>query len=435
MSVIEELASSGMTAAAARRAEALFARVDEAHSKTFRTPSFHLWVPGRIEVLGKHTDYAGGRSLLCAVERGFCVAVSARDDGRVNIVNAVSEERVGGFPHQDEAGAPAHWSNYARVVTRRLARDFGPLRGADITFASNLPIAAGVSSSSALVTALSLAILQIDELPRHPTYVQNIHDEDALAGYLGAVENGLPFGALPGDRGVGTFGGSEDHTAILRAHVGTVVQYRFHPVRCERVIPLPGRHSFIIASSGVRAEKTGSALDAYNRLSALSRAALDRWNALSGRRDDSLGQAVTACGDEVAHALRAVSPELAERAEQFTIESERLIPACSEALALGDVKRFGTLVDDSMRNAERMLRNQVPETSFLARHARELGATAASAFGAGFGGSVWAMVDAEREADLMDALRHSYGDRFPEHREAAEFFATPAGPPALAVPA
>jgi galactokinase len=431
VSVVEELAAAGMTERAARRTSALFARVDSVHEKMSDAQPRHLWVPGRIEVLGKHTDYAGGRSLLCAVERGFCVAASPRDDGRVNIVSVASDEQVTATAPADASAPSAHWSNYARVVTRRLSRDFGPLRGADITFASDVPIAAGVSSSSALVTALSLAILTTNELSKHPAYGQNIRDQDALAGYLGAVENGLPFDALPGDHGVGTFGGSEDHTAILRARVGSLVQYRFRPVQCERVIPLPGRYSFIVAATGVRAEKTGAALEAYNRLSILSGMALERWNALTGRADDSLGTAVAACGDDVAGALRATSPELAERAEQFTIETERLIPACVHALERGDVDRFGALVDESMRHAERMLRNQVPETSFLARRARELGAVAASAFGAGFGGSVWAMVEVERAPDLLHALRDSYTDNFPEHRDAAEFFETPAGPPAL----
>ena len=53
-----------------------------------------FFVPGRIEVLGKHTDYAGGRSLLCAAERGFCVAASVREDARVSMVDARSRSRV-----------------------------------------------------------------------------------------------------------------------------------------------------------------------------------------------------------------------------------------------------------------------------------------------------------------------------------------------------
>jgi galactokinase len=432
----ERLVAAGMSAAEALRKQALFTRVDVALPAAPTLRCHHLWVPGRIEVLGKHTDYAGGRSLLCAVERGFCVAASTRDDGFVFVVDATTGELVSvridaaDTPGPD-ASAPGHWSNYVRTAVSRLARDFAPIRGADIAFASDLPIAAGVSSSSALVTSLSLALMAVNEVKNRPAYGTLIGDDDALAGYLGAVENGLSFGNLPGARGVGTFGGSEDHTAILRSRVDSLVQYRFCPVRFERAVPLPANHEFLIASSGIAAEKTGSALEAYNRVSMLSRTALEHWNAATSRRDGSLGDAAAMCGIDLPRRLAAQSTELAQRAEQFLIESEQLVPAAGDALAVGHVERFGEVVERSMRNAEQMLHNQVPETVFLARRARELGAVAASAFGAGFGGSVWALVPNDRLAEVADALRQAYVMAFPAHAETAEFFQTAAGPAAM----
>src|SRR5512143_399107 len=89
-----------------------------------------FFVPGRIELLGKHTDYAGGRSLLCAVERGFCVAVRPRSDASVRVIDAVTGTR--------------NDSVYVSTVTARLARNFPTARrGADVAFASDLPVAAG----------------------------------------------------------------------------------------------------------------------------------------------------------------------------------------------------------------------------------------------------------------------------------------------------
>ena len=83
-----------------------------------------------------------------------------------------------------------------------------------------------------------------------------------------------------------------------------------------------------------------------------------------------------------------------------------------------------------MDNAVRMLHNQVPETIYLARRARELGAVAASAFGAGFGGSVWALVAHGYATDMCETLRADYATAFPQHAAAAEFFITAAGEPA-----
>src|SRR5690625_7071098 len=95
--------------------------------------------------------------------------------------------------------------------------------------------------------------------------------------------------------------------------------------------------------------------------------------------------------------LTADDDYLGGRLTQFLEESGRIIPAASEALEQEDLEGFGALVDQSQRGAETGLCNQVDETIALQRIARELGAHAASAFGAGFGGSVWALVP-EQEA-------------------------------------
>jgi galactokinase len=124
---------------------------------------------------------------------------------------------------------------------------------------------------------------------------------------------------------------------------------------------------------------------------------------------------------------------LAERVRQFAIESEQIIPAASEALATEHLPELGVLIDRSMQNAERMLHNQIPETLFLARRARELGAVAASAFGAGFGGSVWALVSHDEAEALAARLADDYRTRFPHRADLAEMFVTAAGPPAAMI--
>src|SRR3954469_22282525 len=84
-----------------------------------RRQTLRLWVPGRIEFLGKHTDYAGGRSLLCAIERGFCVVAAPRADPLVRIRNARTGEIVEGALDSRTEGKPGHWSNYPLTVARR----------------------------------------------------------------------------------------------------------------------------------------------------------------------------------------------------------------------------------------------------------------------------------------------------------------------------
>ena len=191
-------------------------------------------MPGRIEVLGKHTDYAGGRSLTCAAERGFSVSYVARDDDYLHLVDA-HDGREARF-RIDGALNPevGHWSNYPMTVARRLVRNFGALRhGADVAFCSTLPRAAGLSTSSALITSVFVVLADVNCLAEQPAFTAALPDDPHLAGYLGCIENGRAFGDLDGDHGVGTAGGSEDHTAILLSQAGRLTWYRLSPRRAD----------------------------------------------------------------------------------------------------------------------------------------------------------------------------------------------------------
>ena len=92
---------------------------------------------------------------------------------------------------------------------------------------------------------------------------------------------------------------------------------------------------------------------------------------------------------------------------------------------------FGRLVDESQHAAERWLENQIPETTTLARLARSLGADASSAFGAGFGGSVWALVPVDDIPRFLAAWRAAYVKAFPSHSTRADFFPTRPAPPVV----
>lgn len=402
----------------------------------YTAPRTAAWfVPGRIELLGKHTDYAGGRSLLAAVDRGHTVTAVERGDREFHVRSAVARDEV--VLDLDAPGAlriaPGHWGGYVRTVAERLAANFpGRLRGADVTVTSTLPLAAGMSSSSALVVGLALALLDLAGVADEEPFTRVLTTPEELGEYLGCVENGQSFGELAGFRGVGTFGGSEDHTAMLCGRADALVQYAFRPVRHERTVALPAELALVVLVSGVDAEKTGAARDDYNRISLAAGELVDRWRADTGRDEDSLA-AVVAAGPSTVDRLRglvAEEPELLARLEQFLAESERLVPAAAEALAEGDLAELGRLVDESQRAAERGLRNQSPETSGLARGARTLGAHAASAFGAGFGGAVWALVDTAGAEDFAERWLSAYREHFPVRADASSVLVTRPGPPA-----
>ena len=223
------------------------------------------------------------------------------------------------------------------------------------------------------------------------------------------------------------------------------MQYSFAPVRFERTVPLPADHVFVIGASGVLAEKSGAALELYNRQARRVHALLDRWRAATGRSDATLGAVLSSSPSGLVR-LRAIvrdpalrgavtdgfdQTDLLTRLDQFANESGEIIPAAGNALEAGDLATLGELVDRSQRGAELLLGNQVPETFHLARSARALGAVAASAFGAGFGGSVWALVRRDEAQAFADCWLENYATSFPEPATRATFFVTGAGPAAM----
>jgi galactokinase len=202
---------------------------------------------------------------------------------------------------------------------------------------------------------------------------------------------------------------------------------------------MPEGYAFAIGVSGVVAEKTGAALASYNRAAQLAIAAAEVWRGATGSTAPHLA-AVLAEQDfdraEMRFLLRraeAAIPGVLHRFEQFYLEDQEVIPAALNALAAGDLDAFGQRVAESQEGAERWLRNQIPETVALVEQGKALGAVAASAFGAGFGGAVWAMVEAEKASGFLEAWETRYIQKYPKRAAMARFFLERAGPAAFRV--
>ena len=381
-------------------------------------------IPGRIEVLGKHTDYCGGQSLLCATDQAIHIAARAIDEP----VLKIDAPQVGGSVTiaLDAEQPPAEaWAIYPFTVVRRLRKNFGRvLEGLHLAIVSDLPPAAGMSSSSAMIIATFLALAERSRLTDHPLYREHLSRPEDLAHYLGCIENGSDFGPLIGEPGVGTSGGSQDHAAILCGKPGELSRFEFSPIRHVDDVALPGDLTFVIAVSGVVAEKTGAARDAYNAVSRRARDLLGRYNMGHGTQHETVRDLADAIGNQPLDD----TPDAQARFDQFRLESMQLIPQATAALTAGDFERFGDLVDQSQAAAVVGLGNQVEETRQLATSARELGAIAASAFGAGFGGSVWALVRSDEADAFLERWRTAYTSSFSKRK--ATFITTHPAPAA-----
>lgn len=383
--------------------------------------------PGRIEVLGKHTDYAGGRSLLAALDRGVTVTVRPAESG----IQARTSALPGTVDVSRDELEPGHWGRYVQTTVSRLTRNFGELAPCSLDVTSTLPLASGMSSSSALVVASAMALARYNGFDESEAWTAEVYDPETLASYLACIENGSSFGALDGDRGVGTFGGSEDHTAMACCREGHVSQFSYGPVRREADVAVPEELTFVVATSGVLAEKTGAAREAYNHSSLQAREIVRRWNVAGGREDVNIAQAIASADDalERLSALVRGDEALLLRLRHFVKESDVLVPAAGRALAAGNLTALGEVCDESQRVAGAWLGNQIPETEYLAASARKAGAYAASAFGAGYGGGVWALVNRSDAEAFGSSWLGGYLRAYPQHAATASVLTSrPSGP-------
>jgi len=214
-SILRTLREKGLSALDATKKLKMFANAAKKIVGTDATrPCSLFYVPGRIEMCGKHTDYAGGRSLLCATTKGFCIASSPRDDAEVHIHTTFGMEQkkeTAKLSLSTQAMPPhqGHWTTYPAAAIRRLCSNFEGLEfGVDISIECDLPESSGMSSSSAVICYMFMVLAKRNDLTSHPTFLKYLAANPCdLYTYLGFIENGQSFSetALKGDKGVGMY--------------------------------------------------------------------------------------------------------------------------------------------------------------------------------------------------------------------------------------
>lgn len=363
--------------------------------------------PGRVNLIGEHVDYCGLAVLPMAIQREVKIAFTPRGDARARFVN-VDAARFG--PREFEVSsriAPASrgdWSNYARAAAQELAARFDLRRGIDACVSGDVPLAAGLSSSSAMVVATTLALLAANEL-RVP--IEDLMELCARA-----------------ERYVGVDSGGMDQAVSLGGRAGCALRIDFAPVR-TRAIPIPDSWRFVVANSGVGAEKSGRARDAYNARVAECAEALRRVLALPEASDwPRTWRDLVATVPEsrlLAAGRRALDGELSRRFRHVITEGFR-VELAVDALRRGDAGEFGRLMDLSHASLRDDYEVSCPELDACVRVARASGALGARLTGAGFGGCIVALAEQATAPAVESALRGHAG---PDSPADAVFVASP----------
>ncbi|MBQ4106183.1 MAG: galactokinase [Lentisphaeria bacterium] len=342
--------------------------------------------PGRLEILGNHTDYNEGFVLSCAVRQKVRVvlAPSGGDLCRLKDFRNGSEKT---FLRSEAGHAIRHdWSNYVKGVIVELEKRGFTIGGFDAALLSDVPLSAGMSSSAALETAFGLAIgaaFHVD-LPK---------EEWARVGQ--GVENsylGLQTGLL-------------DQFSSLFGQEGALILSDFRSVEVLRTVALPAGYGIVVVNSMVKHNLVDSE---YNTRRADCRSAAEK---LAGRYPG----AVT---------LRDISPEQLEAARDCLTEQEYLRAAhvvgeCDRvmrgvaALDAGDAVAFGQLLYESHESSRKHFANSSPEQDALIELGRQTaGGIGARLSGGGFGGITVHLVQTEKMEDYGRAVAAGFEKQY-----------------------
>jgi galactokinase len=351
--------------------------------------------PGRVNLIGEHIDYCALPVLPMAIGRSVRMTFHPRANRETRLTNRDPRFAPSDFTLSDSIPpAPAgDWSNYARAAAQALAQRFPDLRGIDALVDSDLPIAAGLSSSSAIVVATALAIL---------------HANGVSVPLLELMEL-----LARGERYVGTAGGGMDQAIILGAQTGCASRIDFHPLQLTPTA-VPTGWQFIVASSLVHAEKSGAARQAYNERPRQCDEARRLVATRLDRPEDTTYPALLAATsvEELLEVARTnLSAVLARRFRHVVTEATRVRQA-ETAMAAGDLAAFGKLLDASHQSLRDDYEVSCAELDQLVELVRDAGAAGARLTGAGFGGSIVALCSVDRAVEVMNALReHFYTPR------------------------
>jgi galactokinase len=318
--------------------------------------SVQAFAPGRVNLIGEHTDYNEGLCLPFAVELGVTVTAERSAGPRIEAHARDLDERAsfdlgGASPEPDPKPG---WSLYVRGAIAELEREGAELRPCRLTIASDLPRGAGLSSSAAVSIALCLALCAVAD--------QEPPGRLALARLCSRIENDW----------TGAQTGLLDQLASLCGERGSAIRIDMRGPELRPIALELGEHALAVLDSGAPRELAESG---YNERRAECRAACEALG-IASLRDAATGEGLPAPLD------RRVRHVLTENAR---------VDAAIAALATADPGQLGSLLDASHRSLRDDYDASVPEVERTVEACRAAGALGARMMGGGFGGSVLAL--------------------------------------------
>ncbi len=345
-----------------------------------------FFAPGRVNLIGEHTDYNGGHVFPCAISLGTYAAIRKRDDAVMRFYSA-NFERAGVITTSLEDLTPskeAGWTNYPKGVVWAFGQKGHPIAtGFDMAIYGDIPNGSGLSSSASL-EVLTGAALRALFGPEELT-----NQDLALIGQFSENEyNGMKCGIM--DQFASAMG-KEGNAIFLDTNT---LKFEYAPIQLQgmklMVTNTNKKHSLVDSEYNLRREQCAKALAALQTqldIRTLGDLSIEEYEANKERIDDEVCR---------------------RRAKHAVYENQRTIEAVA-ALKAGDVERFGELMNASHVSLRDDYETSCPEADLLAEEAWKLpGVLGSRITGGGFGGCTVSIVKDEAVEEFREKLGKIY---------------------------
>jgi galactokinase len=354
--------------------------VEGEFTRRFSGPPEHVVrAPGRVNLIGEHTDYNGGFVLPMAIDHEAVIAARRRSDRYVRVValdlDATAEFSLDAIEHDEKQT----WSNYVRGVALELERAGAKLPGLDLLVHSTVPVGSGLSSSAALEVSTATAFL---------SFVDTSMGGVDLALMCQRVENGF----------VGTKTGIMDQFISALARAGTALLIDCRTLTYEHV-PLPKGAAVVVCDTTTR---RGLVSSEYNTR---------RAECEDGARRMGVPQLRDVSVQEFERWEKLLPPVVARRCRHIVSEDARVLSAV-EAMRSGNLTTMGRLMNESHESLKDDYEVSSPALDVMVEIARlQDGCFGARLTGAGFGGCTVNLVAEPAAAAFVAGVKRDYGIR------------------------
>jgi len=350
-----------------------------AHIKNFGLPPESIaWAPGRIEVLGNHTDYNDGTVLSAAINQGHCFCISRSDKPGIRLFAADASQRAEFTTVNREKVPNIGSGDYVKGTFFFIQKFLGEqIDGLDCTSFGAIPLGAGLSSSAALEVSAATALLGL---------LGKTVDPKEVAKLCRKAEHEF----------TGTNCGLLDQFSSIFGRDHSLIHSDFRTLEVSDVV-LPDDIEFLVVNPHVKHSLNDSP---YNERR-------ERCEQAAAQFAEFLPHPVTALRDvswdEFEKSKDKIDSAAAQRAAHIVGEITR-VEKGTELLATGALKAFGELLYESHQSSIDHFENSCPELDIVVNAAREAGALGARLSGGGFGGAAIVMVHANDAKAIGDKI-------------------------------